>query len=122
MTLFIRTITDREKNCIPLIALYVFQILDKERLFPGFIEEGFMREIVSKVQTMRKEAGFEVMDRIVVTYQAGERIDQVLRDYGEGIRSDVLADGIEKKTPEGYVKEWDVNGEPVALGVQRTSA
>ena len=85
------------------------------------IEEGFVRELISKIQTMRKEAGFEVMDRIVVSYQAGDKIVKIFTDYGTQIQSEVLAEKITAQASEGYVKEWNINGEKVLLGVEKIS-
>ena len=93
-------------------------VLDKH-LTPELIEEGFVREIVSKVQTMRKEAGFEVMDRIAVYAAGSGRIREVMERNGEGIRKDVLADDIIFAEPEGYTKDWKINGEAVTLGVKK---
>ena len=93
-------------------------VLDKN-LTPELIEEGFVREIVSKVQTMRKEAGFEVMDRIRVFSFGNEKIEEILRLHDEEISGDVLADGIFFGEPKGYVKDWKINGEAVTLGVEK---
>ncbi len=83
------------------------------------IDEGFVRELISKIQTMRKEAGFEVMDRIEVSYKAGGRVLDVINRFADDITSDVLADAIvEAGTPE-LEKEWNINGEKVTLGVRR---
>ncbi|MBQ8007851.1 MAG: isoleucine--tRNA ligase, partial [Lachnospiraceae bacterium] len=89
------------------------------KLTPELIEEGFAREIVSKVQTMRKEAGFEVMDRIVVYSRDNEKIAQVLSSNKEEISHEVLADDIVTGEADGYVKEWNINGETVTLGVKK---
>ena len=89
------------------------------KLTPGLIEEGFVREIVSKVQTMRKEAGFEVMDRIVVYSRDNEKIAEVLSSNKEEISREVLADDIVTGEADGYVKEWNINGETVTLGVKK---
>jgi isoleucyl-tRNA synthetase len=89
------------------------------KLTPELIEEGFVREIVSKVQTMRKEAGFEVMDRIVVYSRDNEKIAQVLSSNKEEISHEVLADDIVTGESDGYVKEWNINGETVTLGVKK---
>ena len=83
------------------------------------IREGFMREIISKVQTMRKEAGFEVMNHIVITCEGSERLYEVIREFGGDICHDCMADAIEIRTPEGYTKDWDINGEPLSIGVKR---
>ncbi|MCI9175615.1 MAG: isoleucine--tRNA ligase [Lachnospiraceae bacterium] len=88
-------------------------------LTPELIAEGFVRELISKIQTMRKEAGFEVMDQIHVSWQAGEAIAGIFRKYGEQIQSEVLAVGISEDTVKGYEKEWNINGEKVVLGVEK---
>ena len=88
-------------------------------LTPELIEEGFVRELISKIQTMRKEAGFEVMDQIVVSYRAGDRISAIFETYGGQIQSEVLAREIDSTAVKGYEKEWNINGEQVALGVEK---
>jgi len=88
-------------------------------LTPELVEEGFVREIISKVQTMRKEAGFEVMDRITIYYADNAKIAQIFKRNGEMIQGDVLADAIVADAAEGYVKEWVINGEKVTLGVKK---
>ena len=88
-------------------------------LTPELIEEGFVREIISKVQTMRKEAGFEVMDHIVVYAQGNDKIESVLLAHKEEISHDVLANDIVTGKTEGYTKEWSINKEQVKLGVEK---
>lgn len=88
-------------------------------LTPELIEEGFVREIISKLQTMRKEAGFEVLDRINVYYSGNEKIAEVFTANFEEISGDVLADSISNEVGEGYSKEWSINGEKVTLTVQK---
>ncbi len=88
-------------------------------LTPELIEEGFVRELISKIQTMRKEAGFEVMDKITVSYQAEDKIDTVFRKHGAQIQSEVLAEDIDSTQIKGYEKEWNINGEHVVLGVEK---
>ena len=88
-------------------------------LTPELLEEGFVREIISKVQTMRKEADFEVMDRIRVTYDGTEKAEAVFEKYSEQIGGEVLADEVAKAEPSGYVKEWKINGEAVTMGVEK---
>ena len=87
-------------------------------LTPELIEEGFVREIISKIQTMRKEAGFEVTDHIRVYHAGNEKLEEIFAKYGKEIQSDVLADDI-VSGQGGYSKEWDINGETVTLGVER---
>ncbi len=83
------------------------------------IEEGFVREIISKIQTMRKEAGFEVMDRILLSYAAQGQVAAVFEGHGEEICGEVLAESLTAETVSGYTKEWNINGEKVTLGVER---
>ena len=89
------------------------------RLTPELLEEGFVRELVSKIQTMRKEAGFEDMDHIRVYETGSEKIARIMEDHGGVIRSEVLADELVIGKMGGYVKEWNINGESVVLGVEK---
>ena len=88
-------------------------------LTPELLEEGFVREIISKVQTMRKEAGFEVMDHIRLYHDGNGTIEKILNGRAEEIMGEVLADAIESGRADGYVKEWNINGETVTLGVEK---
>ena len=88
-------------------------------LTPELIEEGFVREIVSKVQTMRKEAGFEVMDKIHIDAKDNDKILELMKNHKEEIMSEVLAEDMTLGTTDGYVKEWNINKEPVVLGVAK---
>ncbi len=88
-------------------------------LTPELIEEGFVREIVSKVQTMRKEAGFEVTDHIVLSHHGNSLIEGIFARHGAEIAADTLADSI-KLGASGYVKDWEINGESVTLGVEKS--
>ena len=83
------------------------------KLTDELIEEGIEREIVSKVQTMRKEAGFEITDRISVYYKAAGKVREVLAT-GK-FKEDVLAVSVEEGSADGYTKEVDINGEKIAL-------
>ena len=87
-------------------------------LSPELIEEGFARELVSKLQTMRKEAGFEVLDRINVYYEGNDKIAEIFAKNGESIGKDVLAESV-KAGKAGYSKEWNINGEKVTLSVEK---
>ena len=93
-------------------------VLDK-KLTPELIEEGFVRELISKIQTMRKEAGFEVMDRIRLFVSGNERLEKIIRDNSGTIGRDVLADDFTIGGIGGYTKDWKINGEPVTLGVEK---
>ena len=88
-------------------------------LSPELVEEGFVREIISKIQTMRKEAGFEVMDKIVVNVSKNDSIIKVVTDNLDEIKAEVLANEIVFDKIEGYSKEWNINGEKVTLGVEK---
>jgi len=90
-------------------------------LTPELVEEGFVRELVSKVQTMRKEAGFEVMDTITVYVTGNDKVEQLMSRNWESIGSDVMATGLTVGAPAGYVKEWNINGETVTLGVEKNA-
>lgn len=85
------------------------------------IEEGFVREVISKIQTMRKEAGFEVMDKIIVNVANNNKIQSVIEGNLNEIKSEVLADKIEFGKINGYEKEWNINGEKVTFGVSKNS-
>ena len=93
-------------------------VLDKH-LTPELLEEGFVRELVSKIQTMRKEAGFEVMDRIKVYAEGNEKLEKIMQDNKEAISGDVLADEFVFGSTGGYTKSWKINSEPVTLGVEK---
>ena len=86
---------------------------------PELIEEGFVREIISKIQTMRKEAGFEVMDKIVVYAHGNDKIQDVMKAHEDEIKSEVLADEMVLGETDGYVKEWNINKEAVTMGVKK---
>ena len=88
-------------------------------LTPELIEEGFVREIISKIQTMRKEAGFEVMDKIVVYAHGNDKIQEVMKAHEDEIKSEVLADEMVLGETDGYVKEWNINKEAVTMGVKK---
>ena len=88
-------------------------------LTPELIEEGFVREIISKIQTMRKEAGFEVMDKITVYADGNDKIQDVMKAHEDEIKSEVLADEMVLGETDGYVKEWNINKEAVNMGVKK---
>ena len=91
------------------------------RLTPELINEGFIRELISKVQTMRKEAGFEVTDHIVLSQSGNEKIAAIIKANVEMIKSEVLADEIRTGETEGFTKEWNLNGEHVILSVSKVN-
>ena len=95
---------------------FVTVVLDTQ-LTEELIEEGFVRELISKIQTMRKEADFEVMDHIVVSFVADEKVSAIFEKHGAEIMSEVLAEEIHAGNLAGYEKEWNINGEKVTLAV-----
>ena len=89
-------------------------------LTPALIEEGYAREFVSKVQSMRKDAGFDVTDRIAITCRCGDALKAALENGRDIVLSGVLADSLTIGEAEGEaVKEWDINGESAVIGVKR---
>ena len=88
-------------------------------LTPELIEEGFVREIISKIQTMRKEAGFEVMDKICVYAKGNDKIAEVMKAHEDEIKGEVLAEKMILGEAEGYVKDWNINKEQVTMGVTK---
>lgn len=89
------------------------------RLSEELIEEGFVRELISKIQTMRKEAGFEVVDHIVLSQSGNDRIAEIIKKNEAVIKNDTLADEIVYNNVEGYTKDWNLNGEHTSLGVSK---
>ena len=89
------------------------------RLDDALLEEGFVRELISKIQTMRKEAGFEVVDHIVLSQSGNERIAEIIKKNEAVIKNDTLADEIVYNNVEGYTKDWNLNGEHTSLGVSK---
>ena len=98
---------------------YGITVVLDTNLTEELLTEGFVREIISKIQTMRKEAGFEVMDKIKVTYDGSEKAEKVFAEYAEQIGQETLAVAVEKAEPAGYVKDWKINGEAVNMGVEK---
>ncbi len=96
-----------------------FAVIIDTTLTPELIEEGNVREIISKVQTMRKEAGFEVTDKIELYAKGNDKITAVMENNEDRILSEVLAQGVQYGVAEGYEKEWNINGEKVTLGVKK---
>ena len=88
-------------------------------LTPELIEEGYVRELISKIQTMRKDAGFEVMDKITVYAKDNDKLKNILSSHKDEIMSVVLATDIVFDKTEGYEKDWDINDEHVSLAVKK---
>ena len=82
-------------------------------------EEGYIRELTSKIQTMRKEAGFEVMDHIHVYFTGSAQATEILKKHEAELLHDVLGEALFTGESDGYVKEWKINDEPVTLGVKK---
>ena len=89
------------------------------RLDDALLEEGFVRELISKIQTMRKEAGFEVVDHIVLSQSGNDRIAEIIKKNEAVIKNDTLADEIVYNNVEGYTRDWNLNGEHTSLGVSK---
>ncbi len=88
-------------------------------LTPELVKEGFIREIISKIQTMRKEAGFEVMDTITIYSEGNDKIAELLTENADEVKREVLATDIVTDKADGFVKDWNINGEAVKLGVSK---
>ena len=108
---------EQMENSFSLSDNGVTVALDTE-LTEELIAEGFVRELISKIQTMRKEADFNVTDHIAVTVKASEKLEAVISAYTNDIAGDVLADSVSLAEPDGVVKEWDINGEAAVIGVK----
>ncbi len=93
-------------------------ILDTN-LTDELLEEGYVLEIISKIQTMRKDAGFEVMDHIIISQEGNDKVKAILEKNVNTINGKVLADNIVYGQAKGFVKEWNINGEDVTLGVEK---
>ena len=98
---------------------YGITVVLDTNLTEALIEEGYVLEVISKIQTMRKEADFEVMDHICVYLEGNEKLQAVVENNKKALMSKVLADDIMYDTAKGYVKEWNINGETVTLGVEK---
>ena len=88
-------------------------------LTDALIEEGYAAELISKIQTMRKDSGFEVMDRIRLSLSGNEKLYAIAKKNEKAIATKVLADGIEKDVTLDHEKEWNINGETIKIGVQK---
>jgi len=97
---------------------YVTVVIDTN-LTPELIEEGYVREIISKVQSMRKEAGFEVMDKIAFYVSGNDKLAEVVARNENTLKTAVLAEAVKVGEAGGYSKDWDINGEAVTLGVEK---
>ena len=98
---------------------YGITVVLDTNLTEELLTEGFVREIISKIQTMRKEAGFEVMDKIRVYAKDNDKIVDIMKNHGDEIKSEVLAEDIVTGETKGYEKEWNINSEKVTMAVER---
>ena len=98
---------------------YGITVVLDTNLSEELIEEGFVREIISKIQTMRKDSDFEVMDHIKVSCQGNDKIAAIITKNEATIKDETLADEIDTATADGNTKEWNINGETVTLGVKK---
>ena len=110
--------TAKSKNFVSQEDNQVTVVLDI-RLTPELIEEGFVREVISKVQTMRKEAGFEVTDHIILSQSDNDKLAEIIKANVDQVKSETLADDIVFGSVSGYNKHWNLNGESVLLGVEK---
>ncbi|WP_129724637.1 isoleucine--tRNA ligase [Xylanivirga thermophila] len=98
---------------------YDITVVLDTNLTPELIEEGFVREIISKIQTMRKEADFDILDNIYVYYTGNDRIADIMTNNKEEIKKEVLGKDLIGQAGEGYTKEWNINGEHVTFTVKK---
>ena len=98
---------------------YGITVVLDTNLTPELVEEGFVREVISKIQTMRKDSGYEVMDHIVLYHSGNDKIKEIIANNKDEIMEDVLADDIKFDTECDNQKSWDINGEKVTLGLQK---
>ena len=98
---------------------YDVTVVIDTNLTPELIEEGFVRELISKIQTMRKEADFQVTDHIVVSVMDNDKLTAIVKANEVQIKSEVLADEVVYDSENGYAKEWNINGEVVKLSVMK---
>ena len=94
-----------------------FTVILDTNLDDALIEEGFLREIISKLQTMRKDSGFEVKDRINIHFSGSNKINDIFVKFTDEIKTQTLADEIQNQDNDG--KEWDINGEKVIISVEK---
>ena len=99
--------------------IFLITVVLDTNMTDELIEEGFVREIISKIQNMRKDAGFEVMDHITVYENGNDLISNILLKNADFIKKEVLAESINVGSVEGIVKEWNINGEQCTIGVKR---
>lgn len=110
--------TAKSENFVSQEDNQVTVVLDI-RLTPELIEEGFVREVISKVQTMRKEAGFEVTDHIILSQSDNDKLAEIIKANVDQVKSETLADDIVFGSVSGYNKHWNLNGESVLFGVEK---
>lgn len=110
--------TAKSENFVSQEDNQVTVVLDI-RLTPELIEEGFVREVISKVQTMRKEAGFEVTDHIILSQSDNDKLAEIIKANVDQVKSETLTDDIVFGSVSGYNKHWNLNGESVLLGVEK---
>jgi len=101
------------------VSDYGITVILDTNLTEELIEEGFVREIISKIQTMRKDSGYEVMDHIVLYHSGNDKIKEIIAKNKAEIMEDVLAEDIKFDTECDNQKSWDINGEKVTLGLQK---
>jgi len=98
---------------------YGITVVIDTNLSDELIEEGYVREIISKVQTMRKDSGFDVVDHIKLGVSGNEKIEAIAERNADIIKSEVLADEVEIGVNKQFEKEWNINGENVTVSVEK---
>ncbi len=109
----------RQKEGFYTVSDHAITVSIDTALTPELIEEGFVREFISKIQTMRKEADFNVTDHIEITLCGSETVTDIAQKFATDIMGDTLADRLTVTSPLGFTKDWELNGENVTIGVKR---
>lgn len=108
----------KQKDGLATVSDYGVTVALSTELTPQLIEEGFVREVISKVQTMRKDAGFNVTDHIALYINTSDKLADVLARNKESLMGDVLADELHTDSMDGVATEWNINGEKATIGVK----
>ncbi len=112
-------IETKQKEGVFTVSDKGFTVALDTELTPELVEEGFVKELISKIQTMRKDSGFNVTDRINVVISGNDKVYDIARKNEEAISAVVLSDSIVNAGGESSLKEWDINGEKVNIAVER---
>ncbi len=110
--------TEEKDGFITEADNYVTVVLDTN-LSEELLEEGYVLEVISKIQTMRKDSAFEVMDHIKVAVTGNDKLGKIVMDNKDSIATKVLADEITTEGQFANSKEWTVNGEKVTISLEK---